>query len=200
MLPSNTPSSPSSVLNPTESAVMTRQFEDETPDIVKVYFNAVGITRWLPEEEFSQKLSQRFGFVATEYLEDANIKTYMTKPSVSVEADNLDLALAVRSQYVGTRYEAYLSWFAMADLPQPKRILDIGCNIGITTCFLATRHPEATIIGIDCSGEAIACAKKLAAKLNLTNVEFIEADVLALPDGLKGQNSTSSARLASQSG
>ena len=65
-------------------------------------------------------------------------------------------------------------------LPQPNRILDIGCNIGITTCFYATLYPEATIIGVDRNQVVIACAKKLAAKLHLTNVEFIEADVLNL--------------------
>ena len=111
---SKTSSIPSSVL--TEPAVMNRQFEDETPEIVKAYFNAVGITHWLPEEEFTLNLSQRFGFEATECQKDANIKTYMTKQVVSDKAGNLELVLANRSQDVGTRYEAYLSWFAAVDL------------------------------------------------------------------------------------
>ena len=164
------------------------QFEDETPAIVKAYFNALGIMDWLPEEDFERSLSQRFGSEATEYLEATKSKTYMGKQAASLKSGNLELALAVRSQYDGTRYEAFFSWLAAANLPQPKRILDVGCDIGITTCFCATLYPEATVIGIDCSREAVECAKKLAAKLHLTNVEFIEADVRHLPDGLKGEN------------
>ena len=178
----------SCILNPVSLAEMYPwQFEDETPDIVKTYFNAVGIMAWLPEEDFEQSLSQRFGSEATDYLENPGTKTYGGKQAASLKSGKLELALAVRSQYDGTRYECYFSWLAAANLPQPSRVLDVGCDFGISTCFYATLFPQATITGIDSCGDAIECARKLAAKLNLTNVEFIEADVRHLPDGLQGQ-------------
>jgi len=182
----NTTRVSSCILNPTQTET-NWQFQDETPDVVKAYFNAVGIMAWLPEVDFEQTLSQRFGFEATEYLAATKRETYTSKQAASLKAGNLELALAVRSQFDGTRYEEYFSWFTAANLPQPKRILDVGCDIGITTCFYATLYPQATITGIDSCREAIKCAQKLAAKLHLTNVEFIEADVLRLPAGLQGQ-------------
>ena len=163
------------------------QFEDETPAIVKDYFNAVGIMEVLDEQDFEQSLLKRYGLDATEYLEAAKDKNSQGERAESIKAGNLDLALAIRSQVDGTRYETYFSWLAEADLPQPSRVLDIGCDIGISTCFYATLFPQATIIGIDNSADAIACAKKLAAKLRLKNVQFIQADIVRLRDDLKGQ-------------
>ena len=97
------------------------------------------------------------------------------------------MALAVRSQYDGTRYEEYFSWLAERNLPQPNRILELGCDVGISTCFYATLYPKATITGVDKSADAIECAKKLAAKLRLKNVQFIRADTEMLSSDLTGQ-------------
>ncbi len=194
----------SCIINPLPLAETPWQFHDETPDIVRTYFNAVGIVRWLPEEDFKRSLSQRFGSDASDYLgegwtgmmeakireytgDTSNGDTYWSRHTRSVRQGNLDLALAVRSQYDGCRHEKYFSWFTAANLPQPRRILDVGCDIGLTTCFYAVLYPQATIVGMDCSRKAIECAQELAARLHLTNVEFIEADVLQLPESLEGQ-------------
>ena len=163
------------------------QFEDETPAIVKDYFQAVGIMGLLIEEEFEQALVQHYGVDATEYLEAVKDKKHPDRRAALVKTGNLELALAVCSHFDGTRYEAYFSWLPESGLRQPTRVLDVGCDSGITTCFYATLFPQATITGIDKSADAIECARKLAVKLQLKNVQFIKADVLHLPNDLKGQ-------------
>lgn len=59
-------------------------------------------------------------------------------------------------------------------------ILDLCCDCGIVTCFIAKCCPESRITGIDINESAIENAKALAAKLGVTNVEFICADVYEL--------------------
>lgn len=178
----------SCIVNPVSLAdAYPWQFQGETPDIVKDYFNAVGIMDVLSEDNFEQSLLQHYGLDATEYLNALKGENSWGKPAESIRAGNLELALAVRSQLDGTRYEAIFSWLASANLLQPKRVLDIGCGIGISSCFYATLFPQATITGIDESADAVACAKKLAAKLQLKNVEFVQADILGLPSDLKDQ-------------
>ena len=55
---------------------------------------------------------------------------------------------------------------------QDKKILDVGCDCGIVTCFLARCCPDAEVIGIDRSANAVARARELAEKLGVTNVRF----------------------------
>lgn len=55
-------------------------------------------------------------------------------------------------------------------------VLDIGCDCGIVTCFMASENPDTKFVGIDKNELAINNATELAKKLELTNVEFVCAD------------------------
>ncbi len=59
-----------------------------------------------------------------------------------------------------------------------ERILDVGCNNGMITCFLAKCFPESHVIGIDSEWEGINIARQLAEKLGLSNVEFQQKNFL----------------------
>lgn len=53
-----------------------------------------------------------------------------------------------------------------------KRILDVGCDTGIVSCFLAKQLPESLITAIDDGSNAIGVAKTLATKLGVSNISF----------------------------
>jgi ubiquinone/menaquinone biosynthesis C-methylase UbiE len=57
-----------------------------------------------------------------------------------------------------------------------ENILDVGCGNGYTTRAIAKKFPEATVTGVDFSGEMVKEANKLATP----NAEFFEGDVLSL--------------------
>lgn len=61
------------------------------------------------------------------------------------------------------------------------KVLDVCCDCGIVTCFMAQQYPQAQFVGVDINKAAIENAKALAQNLHLQNVEFICADVYALP-------------------
>ena len=57
-------------------------------------------------------------------------------------------------------------------LPPPRTILDVGCGGGHFTLELAKQYPEADVIGIDISSQAIEFAQKRLQESSLNNVEF----------------------------
>jgi ubiquinone/menaquinone biosynthesis C-methylase UbiE len=71
--------------------------------------------------------------------------------------------------------------FAKAGIQRGMRVLDVGCGGGDVS-FLAARlvGPTGSVVGVDCSREALAAARKRTASLGLRNVTFVEGDVRAL--------------------
>lgn len=92
-----------------------------------------------------------------------------------IKNTNLDLSVDFAS-YFTDFYRRYFEWLMKKETCDYKRILDIGCDNGIVTCFLGILFPGAEIIGIDTSSNGIECGKQLADKLKLTNVSFTNID------------------------
>jgi len=65
--------------------------------------------------------------------------------------------------------------------PDGSKVLEIGCGIGAQTIPLAQRSPGARFTSIDLSADSIAEAKRKVVQAGLTNVEFRQADIFALP-------------------
>ncbi|MGN1329402.1 MAG: methyltransferase domain-containing protein [Eubacterium sp.] len=57
------------------------------------------------------------------------------------------------------------------------RVIDMGCDCGIVTCFIAKMYPECKITGVDINESAVENARKLAQRLELSNVDFVCSDV-----------------------
>lgn len=56
-------------------------------------------------------------------------------------------------------------------------VLDVGCDCGLVTCFIAQQYPNCHVVGVDKNELAVNNAKALAEKLGLSNVEFVTADI-----------------------
>ena len=65
--------------------------------------------------------------------------------------------------------------------PGGSRVLEAGCGVGAQTVTLAQRSPGARFTSVDISADSIAEAKRRADQAGLTNVEFQQADIFALP-------------------
>jgi SAM-dependent methyltransferase len=144
---------------------------------VFTYLRDVGVTSYKPWGTFWNKLYRRHGNLAEE-LKDA-----IEEPSNGIREKvyelanfNLQLSLDVSSQYSANIYQEYLTWFDNLVL-KPSSVLDIGCGNGIITCFYALKFPDASVVGIDRSPAAVACARELAQKLAISNISFAECDI-----------------------
>jgi ubiquinone/menaquinone biosynthesis C-methylase UbiE len=65
--------------------------------------------------------------------------------------------------------------------PGGSRVLEAGCGVGAQTVTLAQRSRDARFTSVDISAESIAEARRRVDQARLTNVEFRQADIFALP-------------------
>lgn len=95
---------------------------------------------------------------------------------------NLNTALAVSGAFDGDilRQICNLIDSVAEEYKDCKRILEVGCDCGILSCFLGRTFPDATIVSIDRCAEGVAVARELAAGLNVDNVDFLQTDVCDL--------------------
>ncbi|MBA3558707.1 MAG: methyltransferase domain-containing protein [Gemmatimonadaceae bacterium] len=65
--------------------------------------------------------------------------------------------------------------------PMGSFVLEVGCGIGAQTIPLARNSPGARIISVDISAESVAEARANSDAAGVTNVQFQQADIFALP-------------------
>jgi len=67
--------------------------------------------------------------------------------------------------------------------PAGNTVLEVGCGTGAQTVTLARNSPGARITSVDVSAASLEEAKARAEAAGLTNVEFRQGDLFALPFG-----------------
>jgi SAM-dependent methyltransferase len=67
--------------------------------------------------------------------------------------------------------------------PPGSTVLEAGCGVGAQTISLARNSPGARIASIDISADSIREARARVEAAGVTNVEFRQADIFALPFG-----------------
>jgi SAM-dependent methyltransferase len=67
--------------------------------------------------------------------------------------------------------------------PAGSVVLEAGCGVGAQTVTLARTSPGARFVSVDISSDSIAEARRRTDAAGLTNVQFRQADILALPFG-----------------
>jgi len=65
--------------------------------------------------------------------------------------------------------------------PSGSVVLEVGCGVGAQTVTLAKRSPDARFISIDISAASLVEAQRRIESAGMTNVEFRQADIFALP-------------------
>jgi ubiquinone/menaquinone biosynthesis C-methylase UbiE len=65
--------------------------------------------------------------------------------------------------------------------PPGSKVLEAGCGVGAQTLTLAKNSPKASFTAIDISKASLFEAEKKTASQGLVNVDFLQADIFALP-------------------
>src|ERR1700730_8033351 len=65
--------------------------------------------------------------------------------------------------------------------PSGSVVLEAGCGVGAQTVTLAQRSPDARFTSIDIAADSVTEAKRRVHAAGLTNVQFRQADIFALP-------------------
>lgn len=75
---------------------------------------------------------------------------------------------------------AILCGYNQLDVTRPFRYLDLACGNGHTLTLLADAYPQADFVGIDINPAHIEKANLIAEHAGLTNITFIQGDVVDL--------------------
>lgn len=71
----------------------------------------------------------------------------------------------------------------LANLPSEAVVINLGSGIGLFDLYGAHHRPRSRFIGVDIDPKRIELSRLAAARLSLTNVEFVHGDVTRqLPD------------------
>jgi release factor glutamine methyltransferase len=75
--------------------------------------------------------------------------------------------------------------FLKSEIQNPKsKILDVGTGSGVIALSLAAKFPDAEILAVDISDDALALAQENAARLGLVDrVQFLKSDLLENVEG-----------------
>ena len=87
------------------------------------------------------------------------------------------ISMALTSAFDADILRKACNWIADHQDLFGETILEVGCDCGVMSCFLAKTFPESKITAIDRCAEAVVNAKELANKLNLSNITFIACDL-----------------------
>lgn len=157
-------------------------------DFIKAYFKMLKIRPVKDNQHFWKILYDRYEKDTVDKL----YKTVIERPEKTItqsympeiyylKNQSLNLSLDVSRGYCDLHMK-YLHWFIKSLDTPPKRVLDIGCDNGIVTCFYAMLFPGTEVVGIDLSENGINCARQLAEHLRLSNVTFKKTGIIEASD------------------
>lgn len=146
-------------------------------NIIEEYFSKIGLKEVNDRDQFFKDVQEKYKINMTQNLDLAmSLRQDKSNGKIySIKNNNLETSLDFGGYYFDL-YKEFFAWLIQnADLDN-KKILDLGCDNGIATCFLATVYPNAKIVGVDKGKKGIKCAEELAKKLDLKNIEFKTVD------------------------
>ena len=125
-------------------------------------------------ERHIERLTELFGQSEERLLYGTGGNAYLHRQEELVDYlnQNLQMSLLAASFYDRVFFRRVMEYLLRYDTFWAGDIFDIGCGNGILTCFLALRHPDSFVTGLELSQNAVLVAEELAAKLQADNVRF----------------------------
>ena len=136
----------------------------------------------MPGENFGQKegkghierLTELFGQSEERLMYGTGKTVYLHRQEELVDYLNqsLQMSLLAASFYDRVFFRRVMEYVLRYDAFWGEDVTDIGCGNGILTCFLALRHPDSFVTGLELSQNAVSVAEELAGRLQVNNVCF----------------------------
>ena len=143
---------------------------------VQDYLRRINVKKYKKERDFfwalnkstedKEAIQRVIEIISNRAEDDTNDNVYNAKNKY------LSLAKVINGNFDYSHYMTSLQWISDHSDLFGKTILDVGCDIGITSCFIALLVPDSKVVGIDTSENGVRCAWDLAKELNLKNVSF----------------------------
>jgi SAM-dependent methyltransferase len=166
-----------------------KRTKKDTESSVESYLRSVGIGGHRERDAFWKRLREKHGPIAEQVAHAISAREEGEEVDVyPLKNATLAVSIDVTSQYYNQMYTEFLNWFRREKFPEPTCLLDVGCDNGILTCFYASLHPRAEVVGIDKCEQGIVCARELAHRVKLANVRFEVCDLQSLEGAFPEQS------------
>lgn len=125
-------------------------------------------------KEHIERLTELFGQSEERLMYGTGKTVYLHRQEELVDYLNqsLQMSLLAASFYDRVFFRRVMEYVLRYDAFWGEDVTDIGCGNGILTCFLALRHPDSFVTGLDLSQNAVSVAEELAGRLQVNNVRF----------------------------
>ena len=151
--------------------------------IIGEYFDKINLKEEKDRDEFFKKIDEKHGVNLTQNLDLAVSLRKDNGSGKIYNVKNKDLETSMDfAGYYHDLYRQFFTWLMKFKEEEEglnldgKKILDLGCDNGITTCFVAMLYPNSQIVAVDKCKKGIKCAEEIAQKLGIKNVRFESVD------------------------
>jgi hypothetical protein len=109
-------------------------------DYISNYFKNIGIGHRKSDAVFTKKGRQRFGKMFDEMMSLIVSRGDGIKSDpYSLKNSSLDLSLYIGEHFSANTWRAFGTWLIQeSNFETPSRVLDLGCENGVLTCFLGS--------------------------------------------------------------
>lgn len=107
-------------------------------------------------------------------------------PAANYDAGTFVITAGITGRFNDGGGRAILAWLDRhAPDFRPRRILDVGCGLGLNTVPVARRYPDAEIYAVDAAAPMLRYAHARAKSFGVDGVHWIQAnaEALSFPDG-----------------
>ena len=145
-----------------------------------LYVQKLGVHAAKTMQDFEAVFERKYGYQAScDYLGTLDVMIDEGKIEEKYEFKNNDFEKSIL--YTGMVDAEFIrkaaNWITENKAHFGNKILDVGCDCGIMSCFLASALPDSEITSIDKCTNAIAVARQLANKMKLKNITFVQDNV-----------------------
>jgi len=135
-----------------------------------------------PEAAATTLEASPFAKLARRQIREPLEERRLAKEIPSLSSATSAVSSAVQAQYEANPYPRWLRTQALAEsaTSNVKDILVAGCGTGQHAISTALRSTDARVLAIDLSLPSLAYAKRKTIELGLRNIEYRQADILAM--------------------
>ena len=147
-------------------------------NFVKEYMQEIGFESVYSFYGLTKCLEKRFGLEKGREV-DKTLPLLKRRSREFYDYKNSDpyIAKLVSEAFDFDNVQVICNWIVKNEEFFGNTILEVGCDWGFFSCFLAKLFPESKITAIDCCSNAVRNARALAKQAGVCNVEFVECDL-----------------------
>jgi 23S rRNA (uracil-5-)-methyltransferase RumA len=175
--------------------IVVRKSFDQDQLLINLVTSSIGLEQF-DVDQFSSFLQEKLGRRLAGFqhtindnvadrakIENGQWRLVYGKPVIIEKLLGLEFEISMESFFqtnpasAERLYTKALDYVFEEEIPKDKVVMDLFCGTGTIGQILSTRRSDVNIIGVDIVEEAIADAKRNAARNNITSIQFFAADV-----------------------